>query len=67
MNVYASETQCLKNHKTEYYDMYNELDTVLPEVQKISNIISIAIDFNAKMAKSSRNIIQNYNQRKIQA
>ena len=31
--------------------MYNELGTLLQQVQKISNIISIVIDFNAKMGK----------------
>ena len=63
MNVYARETQRLKNDKTELYDMYNELCTLLQEVQKISNTISIY----AKMGKSNQSIIQNHNQRKMQA
>lgn len=37
--------------------IYNELGTLLQQVQKISNIISIVIDFNAKMGKSNQSII----------
>ena len=54
---YARETQRLKIDKTELYDIYNELGTLLQQVQKISYIISIVIDFNAKMGKSNPSII----------
>ena len=54
---YARETQRLKIDKTELYDIYNELGTLLQQEQKLSNIISIVIDFNAKMGKSNQSII----------
>ena len=53
VNVYAPTTQRIKQDNTELHDMYNELGILLQELQKLSNIIFIAGDFNAKIGKSN--------------